>query len=273
MLKNRVLGLQFGLLIYRWAAGLAVVVLCSGNSIAGELPPLKLMSPLSSVSLGSLAGEADSAYAGKRFKVAEEGFLSVLELDPGNRRAMFRLGNIYQQMGKIDQAVSFYRQASAASEFSQVVDEFAEKALINIAMLASDQLRSVLDELEKRQPSANNAVTVQRLVDDLSEGQSILSKRVANMQKPMPPSKLMELAAPPEVIKGNATQIKTAEESAMHKTQLAPRVTYNQPADPSKDLTQITYIKGAPVKVAKPKELGSTRTLYRRVAKRSLDVD
>jgi tetratricopeptide (TPR) repeat protein len=273
MSKNRVLGLQFNFLISRYLSVLAVAILCCGASRAGELPPLKLMSPLSSLSLSGLAGEADAAYGGKRFKVAEEGFLSILELDPGNRRAMFRLGNIYQQIGKTDQAVSFYRQASATSEFSQVNDEFAEKALINIAMIASDQLRSALDELEKHQAMATNALTVQRLVDDLSEGQSILSKRVATMKKPMLSLKTTGEVAPLELIKGNTTQMISAGESTTIKTQPAPRVTYNQPADPSKDLTQITYVKGMPVKVAKAKEPTSARTLSRRLAKRSSDMD
>jgi tetratricopeptide (TPR) repeat protein len=273
MSKNRVLGLPFNFLTSRWIAALAVLVICCGVSRAGELPPLKLMSPLSSVSLGGLAGEADAAYASQRFKAAEEGFLSVLELDPGNRRAMFRLGNIYQQMGKADQAVSFYRQASAASEFSQVVDEFAEKALINIALLASDQLRSALDELEKRHPLTSNASTAQRLIDDLSDGQSILAKRVAQMKKSIVPSKPTGEVAPPELIKGNSSQVNSSGENIVNKTQPAPRVTYNQPADPSKDLTQITYIKGAPVKVAKPKEQTKTRKLSRRLAKQGLDVE
>jgi tetratricopeptide (TPR) repeat protein len=236
-------------------------LLTNATVFANELPRLKLMSPLSSISLSVLADEADSAYKSKQLKAAQEGFQTILELDPGNRRAMFRLGNIFQQLGNTEQAVSFYRQAASTNEFSQTLDEFGEKALINIALLASEQLRAALEELEKRNPNSKDSTMVQSLIDDLGHGTKTLAARVVvSRNNPA----LRQISAPleasaPEIINGSST--------VKHSIKPAPRVTYSQLADPSKDLTEITYIKGAPVKVAKPKET-NTRTLYRKIVQR-----
>jgi tetratricopeptide (TPR) repeat protein len=246
---------------YLVAPFVVLVVLCASVT-ASELPQLKLMSPLSSVSLRSLEVEADSAYASKQLKAAQDGFRTILELDPGNRRAMFRLGNTLQQLGNTEQAMSLYRQVSAPNEFSQVLDEFGEKALINIALLASEQLRSALDELEKRKPGSKDSAPVQRLVDDLNDGQKTVATRVAAQQKNQSARKVKAAPelSPPEVINGSR--------EVKHSIKPAPRVTYSQLADPAEDLTEITYIKGAPVKLAKPKD-SSTRTVYRKVVQRN----
>jgi tetratricopeptide (TPR) repeat protein len=227
---------------------------------ANGLPPLKLMSPLSSVSLDSLAGEADSAYANKQFKAAEDGFRSILELDGGNRRAMFRLGNIHQQQGNNERAMAFYRQASQATEYSQQLDEFGEKALINIALLAAEQLKQALAELEKRKPSAKTSMAAQGLVDDLSDSQALINTRLASLQKVAQNRKVQVVAEapPPEVINGNVK----------HSLKSPPRVTYSQQADPSDDSPEVTYVKGAPAKVPAARPTSNTQILYKKVVKR-----
>jgi tetratricopeptide (TPR) repeat protein len=245
----------------KWAMPFLVGSALSLQVQANGLPPLKLMSPLSTVSLESLAGEADSAYANKQFKAAEDGFRSILELDGGNRRAMFRLGNIYQQQGNNEQAMAFYRQASQATEYSQQLDEFGEKALINIALLAAEQLKQALAELDKRKPSAKNSVAVQGLVDDLSDSQALIAARVVSLQKVAQNRKVQVVveAPPPEVINGNLK----------HSLKSPPRVTYSQQADPSDDSPEVTYVKGAPAKVpsARP-AANNSQTLYKKVVKR-----
>jgi tetratricopeptide (TPR) repeat protein len=235
---------------------------------ANSLPPLKLMSPLSSVSLDSLAGEADSAYANKQFKAAEDSFRAILELDASNRRAMFRLGNIYQQLGKNEQAIDFYRQASQATEFSQQLDEFGEKALINIALLASEQMKSALAELEKRKASVKISPISQSLVDELSDSQALIAARVAMLHKNSQPKKyqITEAEVPPEVINGNHNNGK--QKPAL---KAPPRVTYSQQADPSANSPEITYVKGIPVKepaIRAARELKDAGTSDKKVVKR-----
>jgi tetratricopeptide (TPR) repeat protein len=254
----------------KWAIALVVGSSLNLPALANELPPLKLMSPLSSVSLDSLAGEADSAYANKQFKAAADGFRSIIELDGGNRRALFRLGNIYQQQGNSEQAMTFYRQASQATEYSQQLDEFGEKALINIALLAAEQLKQALAELEKRKPSAKVSVAAQGLVDELSDSQALIAARVAGLQKlAQSPSQSQSqsqnrkaqatgVPPPPEVINGNLK----------HVVKPAPRVTYSQQADPSDDSPEVTYIKGAPAKATSARPSSSTQTLYKKVVRR-----
>jgi tetratricopeptide (TPR) repeat protein len=239
-----------------------VATLCFHTQViaqTNELPPLKLMSPLSNISLESLAGEADSAYSNKQFKIAESGFRSILELDSGNRRALFRLGNIFQQLGNNEQAMAFYRQASQATEFSQQLDEFAEKGLINIALLSAEQLKSALSELDKRKPSAKNASTVQGLIDELSDSQSLISARVASLQKSsvLHRTQTVTEVALPEMINGNVK----------HSLKPPPRVTYSQQANPSEESLEVTYVRGAPPKALAPRSIRRTETVYKKVVK------
>jgi tetratricopeptide (TPR) repeat protein len=244
--------------------GVLVAGLLAVEAKANELAPLRLMSPLSSVSLNSLAVEADSAYANKQFKVAENGFRSILELDEGNRRAMFRLGNIYQQQGSNDKAMQFYRQAAMSAEYSQQLDEFGEKALINIALLASEQMKQALAELEKRKPSAKTSVVAQGLVDDLSDSQALITARVASLQKVSVNRTVQAIqdVLPPEVINGNVKQALKA----------PPRVTYSRQADPSDDSPEVTYVKGAPTKTPPTRmtkrQTSDTQVVYKRIVQR-----
>jgi tetratricopeptide (TPR) repeat protein len=253
------MSLKLVLQLAKWVMPFVIGVAFSLHVQANGLPPLKLMSPLSSISLDSLAGEADSAYANKQFKAAEDGFRSILELDGGNRRAMFRLGNIQQQQGNNEQAMAFYRQASQATEYSQQLDEFGEKALVNIALLAAEQLKQALAELERRKPSAKTSVAAQSLVDDLSDSQALIAARVASLQK-FAQNRKVEVVAealPLEVINGNVKQVLKA----------PPRVTYSRQADPGNDSPEVTYVKGAPSKLPSAKQTNGTQTLYKKVVK------
>jgi tetratricopeptide (TPR) repeat protein len=273
----RVFNRKFGLSISKWA----VVMLFSGGLCqtvqATDLPPLKLMSPLSSVSLDSLAAEADSAYSNGQFKVAEVSFRSILELDPSNRRAMFRLGNIYQQLGKNGQAIESYQQASQATEFSQQLDELGEKALINIALLASEQMKSALAELETRKSPAKPLPNAQNLINELSDSQALIAARVAGVNKRSTPKKNQVVAVeePTEVINGGHNLGGHKVSSQKHALKAPPRVTYSQQANPSADAPEITYVNGIPAKEPAPrivKDKTTTRTVYKKVVKRRAPV-
>jgi tetratricopeptide (TPR) repeat protein len=239
--------------------------LCGVGARASDLPPLKLMSPLSAVSLDGLAVEAEAAYSIKNMKSAEDGFMTILELDPSNRRALFRMGNIHQQQGQPEKAISFYRQASQTSEFSQQLDEYAEKALINIALISTEQAKLALAELEKRKPSAKFSEVAQRLVDELSDNEASIATRVSALQKkpavkrnvvakPIAPAASVQ--APIEVIGGIGGIVKVANNESLKP---APRVTYSQQADPTDDAPVVTYLRGIPAKVSVPKTLPSSR--------------
>jgi tetratricopeptide (TPR) repeat protein len=164
-------------------AGPVVFASTAATQIEAALPPLVLMSPLSQISLDALTGEADAAYAAKNLKIAQDLLQSVLDLAPGNRRALFRLANIHQQRGQLEKALHAYRQTAEPNEFSEGLDEFAEKALINIALIGADQSRSALAELEKRQPDVKNQVVVKRMFDDLSDTDALLAARIARLSK------------------------------------------------------------------------------------------
>jgi tetratricopeptide (TPR) repeat protein len=277
----RIFKRKFGLCISKWA----VATLFSGGLCqtvpAIDLPPLKLMSPLSSVSLDSLAAEADSAYSNGQFKVAEVSFRSILELDPSNRRAMFRLGNIYQQLGKNGQAIESYQQASQATEFSQQLDELGEKALINIALLASEQMKSALAELENRKSSVKPLPIAQSLADELSDSQALIAaqvaSRVAAVNKRSTPKKnqVSAVEEPTEVINGGHNLGSHNHGSQKHALKAPPRVTYSQQANPSADAPEITYVKGIPAKEPVPrivKDKTTTRTIYKKTVKRRATV-
>jgi tetratricopeptide (TPR) repeat protein len=143
-----------------------------------KLPALSLMSPISKISLEALFAEAESAYATKNFQLAEKRFMAILDLDNDNRRAQFRLGNVFQIRGESELAVRFYRGASKAAEYSQVLDEFGEKALLNIALISTEQARLALADLEARLALDTQKSQFKAIKDELGMSDSRISEHL-----------------------------------------------------------------------------------------------
>jgi tetratricopeptide (TPR) repeat protein len=213
-----------------WVAGMMLSLSFSlSHSYAQSLGPLALMSPLSSISLDGLANEADAAYAAKNYKAAEDSFKAILDLDAGNRRALFRLGNVYQQRGLSDQAIASYRQAAQATEYSQTLDDYAEKSLVNIALIGAEQARTALAELERRKPSIKVQAAVQRIVDDLGDTEVLLAPRLANLKakvKTKPTDSPTDVSSEPQMIRGNDLAQKASKRIAPESDNDRPEITY-----------------------------------------------
>jgi tetratricopeptide (TPR) repeat protein len=237
-LRSRSIG-GFALCAALLGAGSVVFASTPATQIEAALPPLVLMSPLSQISLDALTGEADAAYAAKNFKNAQDLLQSVLDLAPGNRRALFRLANIHQQRGQLDKALQAYRQTAEPNEFSDGLDEFAEKALINIALIGADQSRGALAELEKRQPDVKNQVAVKRMFDDLSDTDALLAARIARLSK---------------VAKSSPNSSSAAQQA------VSPQIIHGSPAAESAGLPQVVYESPQAVKVSAVKRQSAVAT-------------
>jgi tetratricopeptide (TPR) repeat protein len=202
-----------------------------------KLPALTLMSPLSAISLEALAADADAAYSAKSYPTAERLFTAILELDSDNRRALFRLGNVFQLRGDTDRALLFYRRASVSTEYSATLDEFGEKALLNIALIASEQARSAIAELEKRSGIEKHKAQFQSIVDDLAGSERQVSEHIRRFQRVSPPSFQVGHEEPskdrwqPQLIAGNVGNV----------------------GRDKADLPEVTYLKvGTPKAKSKP---------------------
>jgi tetratricopeptide (TPR) repeat protein len=217
------------LLVRSGVVGVGLIWLFLSAGFAQSLGPLALMSPLSSLSLDGLAAEADAAYAAKNYKLAEDSFKAILDLDAGNRRALFRLGNVYQQRGFLEQAIVAYRQASQATEYSQTLDDYAEKSLVNIALMGTEQARTALAELEKRKPSLKVQAAVQRIIDDVGDTEVLLAPRIASF-KPKAKSKAVDLRddflSEPQMIKGNDAKAIDIKGNPSRMVEERPEITY-----------------------------------------------
>jgi predicted Zn-dependent protease len=62
---------------------------------------------------GAVEREAIAAFRAERYGVAEQGFSTVLEQEPGNVTAMLYLGRIYRVQGRMDEAAAVLSEASA----------------------------------------------------------------------------------------------------------------------------------------------------------------
>jgi tetratricopeptide (TPR) repeat protein len=222
------------------------------TQIEASLPPLVLMTPLSQLSLDALTGEADAAYAAKNFKASQELLQTVLDLAPGNRRASFRLANIYQQRGQLDKAVLAYRQTAEPNEFSEGLDEFAEKALINIAIIGAEHSRSALAELEKRQPEVKNQVFVKRMFDDLSDTDAILAARIARLSNAHKP------------LNGALPSASQPAQSAVASSSVSMQIIQGTPATEPTGLAEVVYASPAAQKLPVGKRQSAISSIDKR---------
>lgn len=265
------LGSNFHWLIAIAALGSGLSV--TSNCVAQTLPPLRLMSPLSSISLDGLLSEAEAAYSSRNLKAAEDSLLAVLDLDAGNRRALFRLGNIAQQRSLPERAAGFYRELSKPNEYSQGLDEIGEKALINIALLGIASAREAIAEIDQRQSSKDKHFERKALLDELDEAQIKVDKKIDQIgAKYSRPASGKALSSPaqtqtnserskdntaafsePQVIRGNMTvdaaqsdrpspKRKSRAKASQADSELAARAEIDEAE--AVERPQISYLKG-----------------------------
>ena len=257
-LSNRFQGFVFAALV-----GGSVGI--PGISQSQALPPLSLMSPLSSISLDGLLNEAEAAYASRNLKTAEDVLQTVLDLDSGNRRALFRLGNIAQQRALPEKATGYYRELSKPNEFSQGLDEIGEKALINIAMLSLESARSALTEMDQRLALKDKRIERKALLDDLEEAQARLDTKIdvvnVKFARAAPVKAKVLTTAPslvePQMIRGNMTSNASESnetERAAPKRKTRAKATQSEQVSSARSVIQdqepiekptVTYLKGS----------------------------
>lgn len=137
------------------AAGLAPT---SPAGIRASLGPIHLLRPLAPETIARLLEEADSLYRGRQWVQALEAYRSLIELDPRNRTAWLRMGNLHHQRNQLASAASAYRKAAQlpapapeAGGFEPVARDAAEvraKALANLAAVNLELARESLNELQ-----------------------------------------------------------------------------------------------------------------------------
>jgi len=89
--------------------------------VRGYLPPLQLNRPLARHTVERLLDEADSLYRGHNSLRAMDAYRGLTEIEPPNRHAWLRIGNLHHQRNQLGSAVSAYRKAAqplAAAELA-----------------------------------------------------------------------------------------------------------------------------------------------------------
>jgi tetratricopeptide (TPR) repeat protein len=109
--------------------------------------------------------EAESTYRSRNVPQAMDAYATLLEIDPSNLHAWLRVGNLYQQSERHDDAMAAYRQATASLPQTRADFDTRGKALANIALIGIEQAQRALDELDalndERLASLRNEVGVQ----------------------------------------------------------------------------------------------------------------
>lgn len=118
------------------------------------LPALALTRPLAPETLARALEEADGLYHGKHWARAMEAFCGLVEVDPGNRMAWLRIGNLHHQRSRLAPATHAYRQAARAPDAADGHASAPEptpvraRALANLAAVALELARESLGELQ-----------------------------------------------------------------------------------------------------------------------------
>jgi uncharacterized membrane protein (UPF0127 family) len=122
---------------------------CGSPSTA--LPPVALLRPLSPDTLARALEEADGLYHAKHWARALEAFCGLVEIDPANRLAWLRIGNLQHQRNRLPHAAEAYRQAARATDASDTTEPtpMRARALANLAAVALEQARESLVELRQ----------------------------------------------------------------------------------------------------------------------------
>lgn len=118
------------------------------------LPALALTRPLAPETLARALEEADGLYHGKHWARAMEAFCGLVEVDPGNRMAWLRIGNLHHQRSRLAPATHAYRQAARAPDAADAHVGAPEptplraRALANLAAVALELARESFGELQ-----------------------------------------------------------------------------------------------------------------------------
>ncbi|MBP8308853.1 MAG: DUF192 domain-containing protein, partial [Burkholderiaceae bacterium] len=137
------------------AAGPALASPVNSRALLG---PIHLLRPLAPETITRLLDEAESLYRGRQWVQALEAYRSLIELDPRNRTAWLRMGNLHHQRNQLASAASAYRKAAQlpapapeAGGFEPATREATEvraKALANLAVVNLELARESLNELQ-----------------------------------------------------------------------------------------------------------------------------
>ena len=106
--------------------------------------------------LDLLQSESESAYRAGDHQQALRGFSNLLDHDPCNTMAWFRLGNLHQQAGREEDALRAYQQAASMSVSGESgeIAQIRGKAWLNIALLNVARASRAIDALDSLQIAA-----------------------------------------------------------------------------------------------------------------------
>lgn len=146
------------------------------QAVRGHLPPLRLTRPLARDTLERLLDEADSLYRARHWLRAMDAYRGLTEIDPPNRHAWLRIGNLHHQRNQLGAAAGAYRKAAqplAAAELSPGGDAHGAraKALANLVAANLDIARAALDDLQSMPltPGTPTAVLREGMLTDLRQ--------------------------------------------------------------------------------------------------------
>ncbi len=133
------------------------------SGAVGELPPIQLTRPLAPETLARLRSEAETWYRSRNASQAKEAFAMLVELDPSDASAWFRLGNLHQQGNDIAAAARAYRKAADSRGGAPEQASIRRKSLVNLALLGLARARQAMLELEAEPIGADTAAARQQL--------------------------------------------------------------------------------------------------------------
>ncbi|HVL59647.1 MAG TPA: tetratricopeptide repeat protein [Burkholderiaceae bacterium] len=122
---------------------------------AADLGPIRLQRPVAAATFDRLLKEAESMYRSRNLPQALDAYQTLVELDPGHSQAWLRIGNLHHQGGRIGAAMAAYRNAVPADEAAIPDPAAVGKALLNIALLAAEQVGDALERFDRGGQSAD----------------------------------------------------------------------------------------------------------------------
>jgi uncharacterized membrane protein (UPF0127 family) len=125
--------------------------LAAAGCPASLLPPMALLRPLAPDTLARAVEEADGMYHAKHWGRALEAFCGLVEIDPVNRLAWLRIGNLQHQRNRLPPAAEAYRQAARAADAGDTTEPtpVRARALANLMAVALELARDSFGELRQ----------------------------------------------------------------------------------------------------------------------------
>ncbi|MBK8767481.1 MAG: DUF192 domain-containing protein [Burkholderiaceae bacterium] len=140
------------------AGASAGLVQASPVSPRALLGPIHLLRSLAPETIARLLDEAESLYRGRQWVQALEAYRGLIELDPRNRTAWLRMGNLHHQRNQLASAASAYRKAAqlpapapeagGLEPATREATDVRAKALANLAAVNLELARESLNELQ-----------------------------------------------------------------------------------------------------------------------------